>query len=91
MFNLFTRSSMDNNNSEQQEKQSFINLDVKFNVNIKGEVLMKILAWLIGGSVAVGGASYGINNFLSPSNAKEINTTSPTELVEQSSKVGQTN
>ena len=71
MLNLFTRPPLNNNNTEQPKDESSINLDVKFNVKIKEEVLMKILLWLLGGSIFASGV-YGIYNNLSPAET-EIN------------------
>ena len=83
MFNLFTPPSQDNSTPDEQ---SYINLDVKASINIKGEALMKVLPWLLGGSVFAGGLAYSISNNLLPSNTEAGNNPSHTELVDQSFK-----
>ena len=85
MFNLFPRSPLNNNNSEQLEEQSSINLDVTFNVKIKEEVLMKILSCLLGGSILAGGV-YGIYNNLSPTETEINNNPISQELSDHVSK-----
>ncbi len=83
MFNIFPRP-------ESPEEQSSINFDFKASIIIKGEVLMKVmkvLPWLLGGSVFGGGLAYSIYNNLLPSNTEAGNNPSDTELVDQSSGV----
>ncbi len=84
-MNLFPRSSVDHNSLEQKEKESSLNIDVKFNINIQGEVLMKLIPWLLGGSVVVASGIYGISNNLPPSENEVGNNPLITELVDQSS------
>ena len=90
MFNLFPRPPLDNSNSESPEEHTSLNLDftakARASINIKGEVLMKVLLWLLGGSVFGGGLFYSISNNLLPSNTEAGNNPSHTELVDQSSK-----
>lgn len=68
MFNLFTHPQSNNNNSQLDEEQSSINLDFQASIRIKGEVLKKLLPWLLGGSIFAGGVTYGISNILPSSN-----------------------
>ena len=85
MLNLFSKPPLNNQNSEQSKEESSINLDVKFNVKIKEEVLMKILLWLLGGSVFAGGV-YGIYNNLSPAETEINNNPISQESVDRSSR-----
>ena len=85
MLNLFSHLPLNNNNSEPQKEESSINLDVKFNINIKEEVLMKILLSLMGGSIFAGGV-YGIYNNLSPAETEINNNPISQESVDRSSK-----
>ncbi|MGK7899449.1 MAG: hypothetical protein AB4372_38995 [Xenococcus sp. (in: cyanobacteria)] len=65
MLNLFSHPPSKNNNLEKTKDESSINLDVKFNVNIQGEVLIKTFLCLLGSSV-IAGSVYGFSNNLSP-------------------------
>ena len=85
MLNLFTRPPLNNNSTEQPKEGSSINLDVKFNVKIKEEVLMKILFWLLGGSNFAGGV-YGIYNDFSSAETEINNSPISKELVKQSAE-----
>ena len=47
---------------------------------------MKLMPWLLGGSLFGGGLAYGISNNLLPSNTEAGNNPSHTESVDQSSR-----
>ena len=59
-----------------------ISLSFKASINIKGKVLMKVLPWLLGGSIFGSGLAYSISNNLLPSNTEAGNNPSHTELVD---------
>lgn len=60
MLNFLNTLLSNKTKSEPPKDGSSINLDVNFNINIKGEVVMKILSLLLGGSIIVGGVTYRI-------------------------------
>ena len=51
--------------AESNEEKSFLDLRIRINE----ELLMKILSWLLAGSIAGGGA-YALSNMTFPSNAE---------------------
>jgi len=62
MLNLIPRPPSNDKNIENPKEDSSINIDAKINVNIREEVLMKILFWILGGSIFASGVHSIYNN-----------------------------
>ena len=82
MFKLITSLPSDSNNSKPSKKGSFI----RFGANVEGEfdkeLLVKVVPWILGISIA-GGSAYGISSMIDSSNAVESkNSVNQMELME---------
>lgn len=55
MLNQFKGISSNNNKSKQQDKESGIQLSISgnANININQDILIKLIAWLLGGSLII--------------------------------------
>ncbi len=78
---FFIHNSKSDNSSQLKKDKSFINIGLEFDMQINEKVLLKILPWLLGGSLAVGGATYYNGKNFTPSNTENNNRT---EIIEPS-------
>lgn len=81
MLKLFSSHSISDKNSQLDESKSFINFSLNLQLKIQEKLLIQILAWFLGGSIVIGGASHYFADDLLPSG---INPDNQTELNRKS-------